>query len=193
MGLPAARVGDPHLCPMFDGPKPHVGGPILPVGVPTVLIGGMPAATVGTLCTCASAPDVIIKGSFTVLIGGRPAARQFDQTAHGGMILMGCPTVLIGDFGMGQVSTVNVGTFTPARDMTGASEKTIRLPAQVPPVSGGGGGSSGGGGGMAGISDASLGELMQSMPDAMANSLNQAVTLAKAAETGAPTAAMCKI
>ncbi|WP_310589468.1 PAAR domain-containing protein [Fibrisoma montanum] len=85
---------------MFDGPKPHVGGPILPAGVPNVLIGGMPAATVGTLCTCASAPDVIIRGSFTVLIGGRPAARMFDNTAHGGMIVMGCPTVLIGDFGM---------------------------------------------------------------------------------------------
>lgn len=97
----AARVGDPHVCPMFDGPKPHVGGPILPPGVPTVLIGGLPAATVGSLCTCASAPDVIIRGSPSVLIGGRMAARQFDTTAHGGMILMGCPTVLIGDVGIG--------------------------------------------------------------------------------------------
>ena len=44
---PAARVGDMHTCPMSDGPKPHVGGPILPPGAPTVLIGGMPAARVG--------------------------------------------------------------------------------------------------------------------------------------------------
>ncbi len=104
MGQPAARVGDMHVCPMFDGPKPHVGGPVLPAGVPTVLIGGMPAATVGTMCACASAPDVIVKGSFTVLIGGRPAARMGDMTAHGGTIVVGCPTVLIGDVGM-QVAT----------------------------------------------------------------------------------------
>ena len=81
---------------MFDGPKPHVGGPVLPPGTPTVLIGGMPAACVGDLCTCASAPDVIAMGSATVLIGGKPAARMGDQTAHGGTIVIGCPTVLIG-------------------------------------------------------------------------------------------------
>ncbi len=106
MGQPAARVGDMHVCPMFDGPKPHVGGPVLPPGVINVLIGGMPAATVGTLCFCASAPDVIVKGSFTVLIGGRPAARMGDSTAHGGVVTTGCPTVLIGDFGIGGVGTV---------------------------------------------------------------------------------------
>jgi uncharacterized Zn-binding protein involved in type VI secretion len=93
---PAARVGDMHACPMVDGLKPHVGGPVLPPGVPTVLIGGMPAATVGNQATCASAPDVIIKGSMTVLIGGKPAARMGDNTAHGGMIVVGCPTVMIG-------------------------------------------------------------------------------------------------
>lgn len=96
MGFPAARVGDPHVCPMFDGPKPHVGGPVLPPGKPTVLIGGMPAATVGDRCFCASAPDVIIQGSSTVYINNMMAARQFDRTVHGGMILMGCPSVLIG-------------------------------------------------------------------------------------------------
>jgi len=93
---PAARVGDMHICPMMDGPKPHVGGPILPPGVPTVLIGGMPAATLGSMATCASAPDSIIVGSATVLIGGRPAARLGDQTVHGGFITMGFPQVLIG-------------------------------------------------------------------------------------------------
>ncbi len=96
---PAARVTDMHVCPMFDGPKPHVGGPILPAGCPTVLIGNLPAARVGDMATCASAPDVIVKGAFTVLIGGQPAARIGDMTAHGGTIIVGFPTVLIGESG----------------------------------------------------------------------------------------------
>jgi uncharacterized Zn-binding protein involved in type VI secretion len=81
---------------MSDGPKPHVGGPILPPGCPTVLIGGMPAARVGDMATCVGPPDAIAMGSPTVKIGGQLAARQGDQTAHGGVIVMGCPTVLIG-------------------------------------------------------------------------------------------------
>ncbi len=93
---PAARVSDMHTCPMSDGPKPHVGGPILPPGAPTVLIGGMPAARAGDLCACAGPPDTIVRGSATVLIGGRPAARMGDTTAHGGVITLGCPTVQIG-------------------------------------------------------------------------------------------------
>jgi len=92
----AARVGDMHTCPMSDGPKPHVGGPILPPGCPTVLIGGMPAARVGDMATCTGPPDSIVKGSATVLIGGMPAARAGDMTAHGGVITLGCPTVFIG-------------------------------------------------------------------------------------------------
>jgi uncharacterized Zn-binding protein involved in type VI secretion len=74
---------------------PHVGGPIAGPGAPTVLIGGMPAARVGDMCVCVGPPDVIVLGSFTVLIGGMPAARMLDMTAHGGMIVVGCPTVLI--------------------------------------------------------------------------------------------------
>jgi uncharacterized Zn-binding protein involved in type VI secretion len=96
MGQPAARVADPHICPMFDGPKPHVGGPILPPGGVTVLIGGLPAARVGDMCTCVGPPDVIALGSFKTLIGGQPAARMGDMTAHGGSIVFGLPTVLIG-------------------------------------------------------------------------------------------------
>lgn len=99
MGQPAARVGDMHVCPMVTPavpPIPHVGGPILPPGQPTVLIGGMPAATATGMCTCVGPPDVIAKGSMTVLIGGLPAARMGDLTAHGGTIVMGQPTVLIG-------------------------------------------------------------------------------------------------
>ncbi|WP_028669086.1 PAAR domain-containing protein [Runella zeae] len=97
MGQPAARVGDNHVCPMVTGVVPHVGGPILPLPtVSKVLIAGMPAATVGTMCTCAGPPDTIVKGSATVFIEGKPAARMGDLTVHGGTIAMGAPTVLIG-------------------------------------------------------------------------------------------------
>ncbi len=93
---PAARISDMHTCPMVQGTTPHVGGPILPPGCPTVLIGGMPAARMGDMAACAGPPDTIIVGSATVLIGGQPAARMGDQTAHGGTIVLGCPTVIIG-------------------------------------------------------------------------------------------------
>ena len=93
----AARIGDMHTCPMVNpGPVPHVGGPILPAGEPTVLIGGMPAARVGDMAICVGPPDTILVGSATVLIGGMPAARMGDSTAHGGIIVLGLPTVLIG-------------------------------------------------------------------------------------------------
>jgi len=84
-----------HTCPMSDGPKPHVGGPILPPGQPTVLIGGVPAARVGDMCVCVGPPDSILKGSMKVMIGGKPAARMGDQTSHGGVIVLGMPTVMI--------------------------------------------------------------------------------------------------
>ncbi len=93
---PAARISDMHVCPMFTGPVPHVGGPILPPGVPTVLIGGLPAATATGVCVCVGPPDTIAKGSATVMIGGKPAARMGDTCAHGGTIVLGCPTVMIG-------------------------------------------------------------------------------------------------
>jgi uncharacterized Zn-binding protein involved in type VI secretion len=97
MGQPAARVGDMHTCPMVTGVVPHVGGPILPPGCPTVLIGGMPAARVADQATCVGPPDIIIPpGAPTVLIGGMPAARMGDSTAHGGVIILGFPQVLLG-------------------------------------------------------------------------------------------------
>lgn len=95
MGQPAARVGDPHICPLTD-PKPHVGGPVLPSGCATVLIGGQPAARLGDTAFCTGLTDVIAQGEATVLIGGQPAARMGDLTAHGGSISMGLPTVHIG-------------------------------------------------------------------------------------------------
>lgn len=96
MGKPAARMGDMHVCPATNpGPVPHVGGPIS-VGVPTVLLANMPAATLGSMAVCVGPPDSVAQGSPTVLIGGKPAARMGDSCGHGGKIVVGCPTVLIG-------------------------------------------------------------------------------------------------
>lgn len=95
----AARISDMHICPMTTPsvpPIPHVGGPIIGPGVPTVLIGGTPAAVVGDLCVCVGPPDTIVRGSSTVFIGGMPSARVGDITAHGGTIVVGNPTVIIG-------------------------------------------------------------------------------------------------
>ncbi len=97
--MPAARLTDMHVCPMVTPgvpPVPHVGGPIVSPGVPTVLTGFMVQAVVGDMCVCVGPPDTIVKGSMTVLVGNKPAARIGDLTAHGGSIVMGCPTVLIG-------------------------------------------------------------------------------------------------
>jgi uncharacterized Zn-binding protein involved in type VI secretion len=96
---PAARLTDLHACPMVTPgvpPIPHVGGPIAGPGVPTVLIGQMPAAVLGDSAVCVGPPDTVAKGSATVLIGGKPAARVGDTCAHGGGIVLGLPTVMIG-------------------------------------------------------------------------------------------------
>lgn len=99
MGQPAARLTDMHVCPMVTPgvpPIPHVGGPILPPCAVTVLIGSLPAARVTDMALCVGPPDVIVKGSMTVLTCGLPQARMGDSTAHGGTIVLGCPTVLVG-------------------------------------------------------------------------------------------------
>ena len=97
MGMPAARLTDMHVCPQVTVLVPHVGGPITALGEPTVLIGGLPAARVGDMATCVGPPDFIAPpGAPTVLIGGMPAARMGDMTVHGGSIILGCFTVLIG-------------------------------------------------------------------------------------------------
>ncbi len=92
----AARINDLHVCPMVSGTVPHVGGPGLGPGAPTVTIGGVPAAVVGDNAACAGPPDSIVAGSATVTIGGKPAARMGDSTAHGGSIVVGDFTVMIG-------------------------------------------------------------------------------------------------
>lgn len=97
---PAARLTDMHTCPMqnptFPFPTPHVGGPVAGPGESTVLIGKLPAAVMGDTCVCAGPPDTIVQGSSSVFIGKKPAARMGDFTAHGGSVVAGCPTVLIG-------------------------------------------------------------------------------------------------
>ena len=97
MGMPAARVGDMHVCPAVTVLVPHVGGPILPPGAITVLIGGMPAARMNDMATCVGPPDMIAIGSATVITAGQMQARIIeDPTQHGGMIVMGAFTVLVG-------------------------------------------------------------------------------------------------
>ena len=93
--LPAARVVDMHVCPLVNVLVPHVGGPILPPGGITTLIGGMPAARVTDLAVCVGPPDMIALGSFVTLIGGMPAAQMGSLTAHGGAVVMGFPMVMI--------------------------------------------------------------------------------------------------
>jgi len=96
MGQPAARLTDMHLCPLWDGDTPHVGGPIVSPGCPTVYVGGLPAARVGDRAVCIGPPDAIAQGSATVCIGGSMAARLGDATVHGGVVVEGFPGVLIG-------------------------------------------------------------------------------------------------
>ncbi len=93
---PAARITDMHVCPMVTAMVPHVGGPVIGPGIPTVLIANMPAAVLGDSCTCVGPPDTIAAGSATVMVGGKPAARMGDATVHGGNVVMGCVTVIIG-------------------------------------------------------------------------------------------------
>ncbi len=96
MGMPAARISDMHVCPMVTGVVPHVGGPIMPPGAITVLICSLPAARVGDMEVCVGPTDSIVLGSMTVLIDKMPAARLGDMSAHGGSIVAGAPTVLVG-------------------------------------------------------------------------------------------------
>ena len=92
----AARLTDMHVCPSVTGIIPHVGGPIIGPGEATVMIGKLPAAVQGDNCVCVGPPDSITKGSATVMIGGKPAVRMGDSCSHGGTIVLGCPTVMIG-------------------------------------------------------------------------------------------------
>lgn len=127
MGKPAARVTDNHVCPMVTGVVPHVGGPILPPCMPNVLTVGLPQARVTDMLTCVGPPDVIALGSFTVLTGGLPSARMGDMTVHGGTIVMGAPTVLIGDAGYGTVSMGLAKAVIPKLGLEGTSASAARM------------------------------------------------------------------
>ena len=117
MFAPAARITDMHVCPMVTPgvpPIPHVGGPILPPGHPMTLIAGIPAARVGDMAICVGPPDTIVTGAFTCLVAGKPLARLGDTCAHGGKIVLGCMTVLVGDSGSGSANPA-VATMMAAR------------------------------------------------------------------------------
>jgi uncharacterized Zn-binding protein involved in type VI secretion len=151
MGQPAACVGDMHVCPMVTPaviPVPHVGGPILPAGAAfNILIGGRPAAVMGTMCVCVGPPDVIVRGSMGVLFGGRPAARMGDNTAHGGTIIIGNPTVLIGEIGFAMnIVTPDMPNMSMP-DIPNMSVPPMPNMSQAPANMSSGGGGGGGGGG----------------------------------------------
>lgn len=128
---PAARISDLHTCPLVDGVKPHVGGPIMK-GCPTVIVGGFPQARVGDMVTCVGPPDMVAKGSMGVMVGGQPAARMGDLTAHGGVIVKGCPTVIIGEVagdagakGLGGKLIARMGLEGAAADMAAAAKAMV--------------------------------------------------------------------
>lgn len=100
-------------------PIPHVGGPIMPPCAVRVITGGMPQARVGDMCVCVGPPDSIVKGAFTVLVSGQPAARLGDNTAHGGVIVVGFPTVMIGESGGGGGGGGGFGTFVGTMGVEG--------------------------------------------------------------------------
>ena len=140
MGQPAARVGDMHVCPMQTPavvPIPHVGGPILPPCAVTVLTGGIPQARITDMCVCVGPPDVISKASTTVYVCGLNAARMGDMTVHGGSIVVGLPTVLIGDMmpggggggggGAGMPQSGFTGGNAPLMDFTNATAQAATL------------------------------------------------------------------
>lgn len=92
---PIATIGSLHICPLYDGPKPHVGGPVVVSGAPGVLVNGKAIALMGDMCTCASAPDMIAQGSSGVTVNGIPVATVNCLTAHGGIIAQGEIGVII--------------------------------------------------------------------------------------------------
>jgi uncharacterized Zn-binding protein involved in type VI secretion len=169
VGQPAARITDMHTCPMVTGIVPHVGGPIV-TGAWTVLTGNMPQARITDTCVCVGPPDMIVQGAFTVLVGGLPAARLGDMTSHGGIIVTGLPTVLIGDEA---ASGGGGGGGAPG----GAGS----------PVTWSGGGPGGSNAGDAGSTAASV----ASSAAAMSSPADQAQALIEAAKDGTPFCARC--
>lgn len=128
---PAARITDMHVCPMVTGVVPHVGGPILPPCEPTVLIGYLPAARITDMATCVGPPDMILMGSPTVLINNLMAARIGDPTVHGGVIVLGCFTVMIGEVGMGSPSAPGAPMMAMAMAMNSPPAQALAQASQI--------------------------------------------------------------
>jgi uncharacterized Zn-binding protein involved in type VI secretion len=144
---PIARLTDLHICPMQTPavvPIPHVGGPIVGPGAVTVLAGGLPVAVMGDMAVCVGPPDVLVKGSATVLAMGKPVVRLGDSTAHGGTIVAGLPTVLVGDSGgagTSQAATMSAAkaggsAFVRAECNTKAQDAVVRQAPPPPPDTG---------------------------------------------------------
>jgi uncharacterized Zn-binding protein involved in type VI secretion len=114
-----------HTCPMLTVLVPHVGGPILPPGVPTVLIGMLPAATVTNMATCVGPPDVIVLGSMGVFINFLPAARMGDITAHGGVIVLGEPTCMVGEMGAPSPGAMGLGGVVAGMVASGVAQQLL--------------------------------------------------------------------
>lgn len=184
MSKPAARIGDMHMCPMVTPglpPVPHVGGPITGPGCPTVLIGGMPAAVMGDMCTCVGPPDTIVLGSTGVFFGGKPAARMGDQCVHGGAITIGCPTVLIGETGGaggggGGGAAAGGGGGGGSKAKKGAGGDASASPSSTAQKSGG----------LAAMPLEALKNVIRDAPANVSVKLAQVVALKEAAQTGAP-------
>ncbi|MBP2161050.1 MULTISPECIES: PAAR domain-containing protein [Asticcacaulis] len=177
---PAARLTDMHTCPMFNGPVPHVGGPIAGPGAPTVLTGNLPQARVSDMLVCVGPPDVIVKGSMTVLVMGMPAARMGDMTAHGGSIILGFPTVMIGDAGGGGGGGGGGGVMMPrvgAPGQTGEASADAQFTNQVDAVT---------------TTRTSSQTQALTTSNAFPQPEAQAETLKESARTGAPFTETCK-
>ena len=142
MFSPIARTNDFHLCPMQTPavvPIPHVGGPVVGPGAMTVWAGGAPVSLLGDLAICVGPPDILCMGSPTVMAEGRPVVRISDMTAHMGNVIVGCPTVLVGDSGgagSSQAATMSAAkaggsAFVRSECNAKAAEAVVR---QSPPV-----------------------------------------------------------
>ncbi len=92
---PAAYLGSLHVCPAATGPVPHVGGPVIG-SIATVLVAGKVVAVIGDTAVCIGPPDKVASACVPVLAKNKPWATLGDSCAHGGKIVLGEPTVIVG-------------------------------------------------------------------------------------------------
>ncbi len=114
---------------------PHVGGPIVGPGAPTVLAEKLPVAAVGDVVTCVGPPDVIVEGAATVLAAGRPVAAMGAKTAHGGVIVAGAPTVVVGDSSGGFITDSQAkAAKASSKKLPGDDEEKTKVAQSTPSV-----------------------------------------------------------